>query len=44
MARFAQYALAASDEALQDAGWVPSTSEQKEATVGVAAASSCYLY
>jgi 3-oxoacyl-(acyl-carrier-protein) synthase len=33
MARFAQYALAASEEALQDAGWMPSTFEQKESTV-----------
>ncbi|KAG2414248.1 hypothetical protein HFD88_003439 [Aspergillus terreus] len=32
MARFAQYALAASEEALQDAGWMPSTFEQKEST------------
>ncbi|KAL4896262.1 thiolase-like protein [Aspergillus ambiguus] len=31
-ARFAQYALAASEEALQDAGWMPTTVEQKEST------------
>ncbi|PYI29363.1 3-oxoacyl--synthase [Aspergillus indologenus CBS 114.80] len=32
MARFAQYAMAASEEALEDAGWMPTTFEQKEAT------------
>lgn len=34
MARFAQYAMAATDEALEDAGWKPSAHEQREATVG----------
>lgn len=33
MARFAQYALAASEEALGDAGWMRTTADQKEATV-----------
>ncbi|KAL4927375.1 putative beta-ketoacyl synthase (Cem1) [Aspergillus undulatus] len=32
MARFAQYALAASDEALEDAGWKPTAVEQREST------------
>ncbi|PYH47761.1 putative beta-ketoacyl synthase (Cem1) [Aspergillus saccharolyticus JOP 1030-1] len=32
MARFAQYAMAASEEALEDAGWKPTTFEQREAT------------
>ncbi|RAH65811.1 putative beta-ketoacyl synthase (Cem1) [Aspergillus aculeatinus CBS 121060] len=32
MARFVQYAMAASEEALEDAGWMPTTFEQKEAT------------
>ncbi|PLB50450.1 3-oxoacyl-synthase [Aspergillus steynii IBT 23096] len=32
MARFAQYALVASQEALEDAGWMPATFEQKETT------------
>ncbi|KAI9045079.1 uncharacterized protein KD926_010402 [Aspergillus affinis] len=32
MARFAQYALVASQEALADAGWMPTTFEQKETT------------
>ncbi|KAL5334527.1 thiolase-like protein [Aspergillus crustosus] len=32
MARFAQYALAASEEALEDAGWRPTAVEQLEAT------------
>lgn len=33
MARFAQYAMVASEEALGDAGWVPEKEEQREATV-----------
>ena len=33
MADFAQYAMAAADEALDDAGWRPTTDEDKEATV-----------
>lgn len=33
MAKFAQYAMAAAEEALGDAGWKPTSSEQKEATV-----------
>ncbi|KAA8649973.1 putative beta-ketoacyl synthase (Cem1) [Aspergillus tanneri] len=32
MARFVQYALAASQEALEDAGWKPTAFEQREAT------------
>lgn len=33
MARFAQYAMVASEEALNDAGWLPKTDEDLEATV-----------
>jgi 3-oxoacyl-(acyl-carrier-protein) synthase len=33
MARFAQYAMAASEEALEDAGWKPTVFEDREATV-----------
>lgn len=33
MARFAQYAMVSTDEALEDAGWKPSAFEQREATV-----------
>lgn len=33
MARFAQYAMAASEEALEDAGWKPTSFEEREATV-----------
>jgi 3-oxoacyl-[acyl-carrier-protein] synthase II len=33
MAKFAQYAMAAAEEALGDAGWKPTSFEQKEATV-----------
>ena len=33
MAKFAQYAMAAAEEALDDAGWKPTTCEEKEATV-----------
>ena len=33
MARFAQYAMVASEEALKDAGWEPKTEEELEATV-----------
>ena len=36
MARFAQYAMVASEEALADAGWTPSKDEDLEATVGSA--------
>lgn len=32
MSQFAQYAVVASDEALRDAGWRPSTDEEREAT------------
>lgn len=35
MAMFAQYAMAATEEALQDADWKPELFEQKEATVCV---------
>lgn len=33
MALFAQYAMAASQEALEDAQWQPKTDEESEATV-----------
>ena len=33
MARFAQYAMAATEEAIQETGWKPNTSEQRESTV-----------
>jgi len=33
MARFAQYAMVASEEALNDAGWSPRKEEDLEATV-----------
>jgi hypothetical protein len=33
MAQFAQYAMAATEEALQDADWKPEPFEQREATV-----------
>lgn len=33
MAKFAQYAMAAAEEALDDARWKPTTVEEKEATV-----------
>jgi 3-oxoacyl-[acyl-carrier-protein] synthase II len=33
MALFAQYAMAATEEALEDAGWKPEPLEQREATV-----------
>lgn len=33
MAKFAQYAMAASEEALEDAGWKPTGPEDLEATV-----------
>jgi 3-oxoacyl-(acyl-carrier-protein) synthase len=33
MARFAQYAMVASEEALKDAGWSPKDEEDLEATV-----------
>ena len=36
MATFAQYAMAAAQEALNDAGWTPTREEDREATV-------CYL-
>lgn len=35
MAKFAQYAMAATEEALQDAEWKPEPFEQREATVCV---------
>jgi 3-oxoacyl-(acyl-carrier-protein) synthase len=33
MAKFAQYAMVASEEALNDAGWAPKKEEDLEATV-----------
>ena len=42
MAKFAQYAMVASEEALNDAGWAPKKEEDLEATVGhVSALCSC---
>jgi 3-oxoacyl-[acyl-carrier-protein] synthase II len=35
MARFAQYALAASEEALEDAGWKPTGQDELESTVSL---------
>lgn len=35
MAMFAQYAMAAAEEALEDAGWKPTAFEQREATVSI---------
>ena len=35
MATFAQYALAATEEALQDAGWKPEKEEDLESTVSL---------
>lgn len=35
MALFAQYAMAAAEEALEDAGWKPTPFEQREATVWI---------
>jgi len=37
MARFAQYAMVASEEALKDAGWQPNKDEDLEATVRIPA-------
>jgi 3-oxoacyl-(acyl-carrier-protein) synthase len=34
MARFAQYAMVASEEALVDAGWAPQKEDDLQATVG----------
>lgn len=39
MAHFAQYAMASTEEALEDAGWKPTAFEEREATVG-----SLYIY
>lgn len=33
MAQFAQYAMACADEALNDAGWTPTSEQDLEATV-----------
>lgn len=35
MSKFAQYAIAATEEALEDAGWKPTREEEREATVGL---------
>ena len=37
MSKFMGYAMAASQEALEDAGWKPKTEEEQEMTVGHAA-------
>ena len=34
MAKFAQYAMVAAEEALKDAGWEPKSEEDLEMTVG----------
>lgn len=34
MAKFVQYAMASTEEALVDAGWKPQSFEDREATVG----------
>lgn len=36
MARFAQYAMAATEEAIEGAGWRPSAPEEREAMVCIA--------
>lgn len=38
MALFSQYAIAAAEEALTDAGWTPSSEHERERTVGPPAA------
>lgn len=43
MARFAQYAMAASEEALEDSGWKPTDFEQQEATVCIVDAFSHHI-
>ena len=35
MALFSQYAIAASEEALRDAGWMPTNDQQRERTVDI---------
>jgi 3-oxoacyl-(acyl-carrier-protein) synthase len=40
MARFAQYAMVASEEALNDAEWSPDKEDDLEATVGLISISS----
>lgn len=40
MALFAQYAAAATEEALEDAGWKPTSHEHREATVSLLASNS----
>jgi 3-oxoacyl-(acyl-carrier-protein) synthase len=34
MAKFAQYAMVAAEEALKDAGWEPKSEEDREMTAG----------
>jgi 3-oxoacyl-(acyl-carrier-protein) synthase len=41
MARFAQYAMVASEEALNDAGWMPKKEDDLEATVCTLSVSKC---
>lgn len=42
MAKFVQFAIAATEEALDDAAWRPSSDEQREATVNLS--SRCQLF
>ena len=44
MARFAQYAMVASEEALKDAEWDPKKEEDLAATVSKSKLLSCTLY
>lgn len=44
MARFAQYAVAATEEALEDAGWKPTSYEQRQATVGLALSRTAMIF
>ena len=41
MSKFMGYAMAASQEALDDAGWKPKTEEEQEMTVRHAASKQC---
>ena len=41
MSKFMGYAMAASHEALEDAGWKPKTAQEQEMTVRRAASKQC---